>query len=169
MASPGAPIARIVNLNKVQVEAEIPESFIAAFKKGDKVDVHFASLGITRSATIKAISQVINPGNRTFKIEVDLPNSDGALKPNLLATLKLKEYESADKIVIPTKLIQDGNKGNFIYVVESDTVQKKWLTVGESYDGESEIIEGLGGDEVIINLGFRDVLEGEPVKITTAL
>ena len=169
MVAPGSVIARIVNLKNVQVEAEVPESFIGIFKKGDLVDVYFASLDLNRSATIKAIGQVINPGNRTFKIEVDLPNSDGLLKPNLLATLKLKEYQSTDQILIPTKLIQDGSKGNFVYVIENDTVRKKWLTVGESYNGESEIIEGLAGDEAIINLGFREVLEGDHVDVKSAL
>jgi RND family efflux transporter MFP subunit len=168
MVGPGSVIARIVNLRKVQVEAEIPESYVGVFRKGDKVEIYFQSLGITRSATIRAVGQVINPGNRTFKVEIDLPNTDGLLKPNLLATLRLKEYESRDNLIIPTRLIQDGSKGNFVFAVERDTVIKKWISIGESYDGESEVLEGLIGTEEIIDLGFRDVLEGEYVEVKEA-
>ena len=165
LVGPGSPIVQVVNLINVQVEAEIPESFSGVFKKGDNVEVYFQSIDVTKSATIKAIGQTINPGNRTFKIEVDLSNRDKALKPYMLATLKLKEYESNDEIIIPTRLIQDGSKGNFVYVVEGNLVAKKWITMGETYNGESEISEGLQGDETIIDLGFRDVLEGETIEI----
>lgn len=165
MVGPGTVVARIVNLNKVQVEAEVPESYVGVFRKGDQVDIYFQSLGITRSATIRAVGQVINPGNRTFKVEIDLPNSDGMLKPNLLATLRLKEYESENNLIIPTRLIQDGSHGNFVLTVADETVEKKWVTVGESYNGESEILDGLEAGDQIIDLGFREVLEGESVQV----
>ncbi|MCP4124725.1 MAG: efflux RND transporter periplasmic adaptor subunit [Bacteroidetes bacterium] len=170
MIGPGNPIARIVNLDRVQVEAEIPEKFIVNFNKGDKVEVYFPSLKLSRTANIKAVGQVINPGNRTFKVEVDMTNSDGMLKPYMLATLKLMEYESSDKVIIPTKLIQDGSKGNFIFAVTQEyTVEKKWIVTGESYDGESEVLEGLEGSEDLIDLGFRDVLEGTTVDVKAIL
>jgi len=170
MIGPGNPIARIVNLDRVQVEAEIPEKFIANFKKGDKVEVYFPSLKLSRTASIKAVGQVINPGNRTFKVEVDMTNSDGMLKPYMLATLKLMEYESSDKVIIPTKLVQDGSKGSFVFSVTAEnTVEKKWIVIGESYDGESEALEGLNGSENLIDLGFRDVLEGATVDVKATL
>ena len=165
MVGPGTVIARVVNLTNVQVEAEVPESFIGSFKKGDKVEVYFQSLGMTRTARIKAIGQVINPGNRTFKVEVDLPNSDRMLKPNLLATLKLKDYESEDVVMVPTRLIQDGAQGKFLYGLEDNKVVKHWLQIGESYAGTSEVLDGLNGDEVLVDLGFREVLEGEEVRV----
>lgn len=166
LAGPGSPIARVVNLNKVQVEAEIPESFIGKFKKGDKVQVYFQSLDVTRSAEIKAVSQTLNPGNRTFKIEIDLPNKDKVLKPYLLATVKLNEYENKDQIVVPTKLIQEGKSGSYVFTVNSENVvERKWVTVGQTYNGESEVIEGLDGTENIVNLGFRDIHEGQEIKV----
>lgn len=165
MVGPGSPIARIVNLNQVQVSAEIPERFITSFRKGDKVEVFFPSLDQSRSATIKAVGQVINPGNRTFRVDVDLPNPDGLLKPNLLATLKLKEYESEDVVIVPTKLVQDGSRGKFIMVLEDSLVAKRWIEVGQSYNGDSEVLEGLEGGEQLIDLGFREVLEGEQVVV----
>lgn len=165
MAGPGSPIARVVNLNNVQVEAEVPESFIGKINKGDKVEVYFASLDLTRNASIKAVSQTLNPGNRTFKIEVDLPNKDKTLKPYLLATLKLKEYESDNQLVIPTRLIQEGKQGNFVFTYNNGTVERNWIKTGKSYHGETEILDGLEPGSQLIDLGFRNVLEGDEVKL----
>ncbi|MEZ5006685.1 MAG: efflux RND transporter periplasmic adaptor subunit [Chitinophagales bacterium] len=165
MAGPGSPIARVVNLNNVQVEAEVPESFIGKINKGDKVEVYFASLDLTRTANIKAVSQTLNPGNRTFKIEVDLPNKDKVLKPYLLATLKLKEYENDDQLVVPTRLIQEGKQGNFVFTLKDGVVERNWLKTGNSYQGETEVLEGLEPGAQLIDLGFRNVLEGDEVKL----
>jgi membrane fusion protein (multidrug efflux system) len=166
MAGPGSPIARVVNLNKVQVEAEVPENYISKFKVGDKVQVYFQSLDVSRTASIRAVSQILNPGNRTFKVEVDLPNGDKILKPYLLATVKLKEYESKNQLIIPTKLIQEGNQGSYIFVIDKDNVvQRAWITIGQAYNGETEIISGLEGTENIVDLGFRNIHEGQEVKV----
>ncbi len=166
MAGPGTPLARVVNLNRVQVEAEVPESFINKVKKGDKAEIYFASLEVTRTARIRAVSQTLNPGNRTFKIEIDLPNNDKVLKPYLLATVKLKEYENKDQLVIPTRLIQEGSKGDFVYTYSDGKVGRNWVEIGKNYEGETEIIGGLDASEQIIDLGSRYVLEGEEVVLS---
>ena len=44
LVGPGSPLARVVNLDRVQVGAEIPENYITNFKKGDKVEVFFPAL-----------------------------------------------------------------------------------------------------------------------------
>lgn len=165
MVGPGSVIAQVVNLQNVQVEAEVPESFVGKFKKGDKVEVYFPSLNLTRTAKIGAVGQVINPGNRTFMVQVEMPNSDRVLKPNLLANIKLKEYTHADQVIVPTRLVQDGGKGKYVNTLEDGEVVKKWLTVGESYDGGTEVLEGLTGEENLIDLGYKDVMEGDKVKV----
>lgn len=167
MTGPGRPIARIVNLNNVQVEAEVPEKFIGKINRGDKVQVYFQSLDLTKTAKIRAVSQTLNPGNRTFKIELDLPNADKKLKPYLLATLKLKEYEAKDQLIIPTKLIQKGSKGDYVYALADGVVTKKWIKINHSYGGSTEVTEGLVEGDELINLGFKDVLEGETVEVKT--
>ena len=83
--------------------------------------------------------------------------------------MKLKEYESSGKVIVPTKLLQDGSKGHFVFVLEEGVVQKKWLVIGESYNGDSEVLEGLDGTEALIDLGFRDVLEGVKVEVKATL
>lgn len=166
LAGPGAPIARIVNLSTVQVEAEVPESYIGKIKKGDNVEVFFPSLNETRTASVNSISQVINPGNRTFNVEAKLNNPGGILKPNLLSNLKLVEYSSKDKFVVPSRLIQHDSESDYVYVVNSDNIVKKVLVqTGKTYSGDTEILSGLNGSEKIINKGFKEVVEDDVVEI----
>jgi RND family efflux transporter MFP subunit len=166
LAGPGSAIARVVNLNTVQVVAEVPESYIGKIKKGDKVEVYFPSLEETRVANVKSISQVINPGNRTFNVEAILNNPGGVLKPNQLSNLKLIEYASTGKYVIPSRLVQHDSSSDYVYIVNGQNkVKKVLIKSGRTYQGQTEVLEGLSGDEKIIEKGFKDVVEDDVVEI----
>ncbi len=166
-AAPGTPIARVVNLNNVQVQAEVSEAYIGKFKKGDEVIIDFPSIKKQEIGKIKAVGQFINPGNRTFVIEIDMKNESGLLKPNLLANLKLLEYEAKESLVIPSRLVQQGLEGDFIYTMSKDSiVQKNILKTGNSYDGKVEVLSGLDEGALIIDRGSRDVIIGNKIKPT---
>lgn len=170
MAGPGMPIVTLLNVSNIKVSAEVPESYLKAIKKGDKIEVELPALGETRTATINLIGNAINPANRTFKIEASLRNSDKVLKPNLLANVKLNDYTKADAISIPVELVQQevGGKSYVYSVQEKDnnlTAQKMYVTTGEVQDGKIIINEGLKGDEQLILDGARMVVNDEVVEI----
>ena len=166
MLGAGMPVVQVVNLGTIEVEAEISEAYLSKVKRGDKIQVNFPSIDLSRATTITAVSQVINPGNRTFKILAELSNSDGRIKPNMLAVVRLAEYTGANKIIIPTKLIQEDMDGSFINIVNADDViERRYVKVGYSSDGYSEIDTGLDGDERLVDLGFRLVSHGDRVRI----
>ncbi|WKN31200.1 efflux RND transporter periplasmic adaptor subunit [Porifericola rhodea] len=172
MAQPGVPMVRLVSMNDMYIEADISETYLGQFKKGDSVEVVLPSLNEEINTTISAVGQVINQNNRTFTIEVKIPSSENKLKPNMLAELRLKDFEKSDAFVVPTNLIQSDNQGDFVYVAvqESGTdkfvADKKHIQRGKTYNNETMVKTGLSGDERIIDQGFRNVAEGVNVRIT---
>ena len=168
-ASPGLPLVRLVSLEDMYIKADVSESFIGAFNKGDKVEIYFPSLDKTYETTITAVGQVINPSNRTFSLEARLPNDTDLLRPNLLAVLKVKDFEQENAIVIPTHLIQRDRKGQYVYVVQEKEdvkeVVKKHIETGLSYNNETLVKSGLSASDVLVNEGFREVSEGVSVRI----
>lgn len=169
MAGPGTPIVKIINTANVQVVASIPENYLNKVKRGDKVKVTIPSLEIERTATIKKISELINPVNRTFEIEIDIANGDRKLKPNLLAMVEIKEFEQKDAVIVPTNYIQDDETGSFVFVVnevEGELLaQKTNVEVGEAFDGETAILSGLEAGAKIVSEGARLVSDGELVEL----
>jgi len=168
MAQPGVPLVRIVSLTDMYIEADLSESLLGKFQEGDSVEVTFPSLNKQVQTTISAIGQVINPNNRTFTIEIRLPESDDLLKPNLLAVVKIKDFEANDAVVIPTNLIQTDNSGDFVYITkqgdEVTEAEKVHVERGLTYNNETLITSGLQGNEKLIKEGFREVAEGVAVK-----
>jgi len=169
MLSTGAPILRLVNDKGLYIESEVSEAYIGKFDKGDSVEVRIPAYDISTKSMIKAVGEVINPENRTFTVEVEMPEIDRKVKPNLLTVLTIKDYEAPEAITIPTKVVQKDNIGTYVYVVEAgdkgDQAKKKHIEIGKSYGGQTEVLSGLTGTETIVDEGYRDVTDGLAVQI----
>lgn len=169
LAAPGMPIITLVNMSEMKVKADVSENYVQAVKTNAKVDVDFPSFGISTKATIRSVSNIINPMNRTFNVEVRIPNTTGTLKPNGIATLRIKDFEADEALVVPAISIGNDAKGAFLFVVnEQDgksTATKKYITSGRSSDGRTMVTEGLkAGDSVVVE-GYNEIANGDLVKI----
>ena len=171
VVSPSGPIVQILNTNKIKVVVDAPENYLSIVKKGDYVDINVPALSKDVRAKVTQIGRMIDPANRTFKVEVNLNNRNGDLKPNLLAEMKIKESEIKDAIVLSTELVQEEVSGKrFVYVVkenaDGDTIcSKRYVETGDSSDNGIIINYGLRWGEVIVNDGARSLLNNEVIKI----
>ena len=173
VVAPGmSPLMRIVNLNKMHIETSVPESHITHVIKGKNVVVNFPVLGKTIHAKINQVGSYINPSNRTFKVEINIPNKDKSIKPNLTAKLKINDYSNAKALLIPQSIISENAIGEqYIYIVENKTakmeaiVKKIIITTGKTKGDDIEILSGLHHGNEIIKDGARTVKEGQNVRI----
>jgi len=159
-------LMRIVNLGNMYVSTTVPESYIGKLKMGDLVDVYLTSLGKTYKGKVRQVGNFINPNNRSFGIEVSIPNPDNLLRPNQVAKLKITDYTNKDAIVVPTGVIQeDGTSSNYVYVVQGSngktgTAKKTLVTVGKSSDNVTEILSGLSANDIIVIEGVNTISNG---------
>ena len=169
---PGAEIFRIINLSNMYIETDVPESYISSIKKNKMVEVNFPILGRSYDTSIRQVGNFINPSNRTFRIEVGIPNLDGEIKPNLTAKLRLNDYSNSNAILIPQSIISENAKGQqFIYVVkdnkEKNQVYAERLVIetGKTNGDFIEVTKNLDANVEVILEGARSVNNGQVVKI----
>lgn len=159
-------LMRIVNLGNMYVSTSVPENYIGKLKVGTEVDVFLTSLGKTYKGKVRQVGNFINPNNRSFGIEVSIPNPENLLRPNQVAKLKIIDYVSKNATVVPTNVIQEDGQGNqFVYVVENNNgktglAAKSIVTLGKSSDNVTEILSGLSEDDVIVTEGVNAISEG---------
>ncbi len=169
MASVGTPLLRIVGQSDMYIEADLSETYIGMFKTGDPVSVHFPSIDKKVQTKVRAIGQVVDSNNRTFRVETDLPKLDYTIKPNMIATMRLRDHYFEDAVTVPTNLIQRDNKGDYIYVIngENEDKQAKKIHIerGITYQSETMITGGLNGSELLVNDGYREVIDGMKINI----
>jgi len=165
---PGVKLLQLVDLNRMYINAEISETYISSIYVKDSVFLTFPSYPeIEIKSTIYQKGNVIESNNRTFNIKLKINNIEEKIKPNLLAILKLKDYETPSAILVPTVVLNKDINGQFLYIVEeADGIyiaKKVYVTVGQSND-ESTIIEsGLSEGEMVITEGFNLVKDGTVV------
>tara|TARA_B100000767_G_scaffold228598_1_gene218971 strand:- start:543 stop:1700 length:1158 start_codon:yes stop_codon:yes gene_type:complete len=169
LVSPQTPFLRLVNLDNVYVESEITETYLKAVTEGTKALLHFKSIDTFVEASITQVGNFINPSNRSFKTRIDIKNTNNELKANLLANIKINDY-NASGIVIPSKVIQkDRNGKTFVYVLEAEEnnfrVVKTDVVETNSYANFSYISEGLNSNSTLVEKGARLVKNGEIVKL----
>lgn len=164
LVQPGAPMFQFVGESDLFIEADISESYVGVLGKGDSVNVNFPSINQSLSTKVSSVGAIINPNNRTFKVEVFLPNIQN-VKPNMISVLKIKDYENENAIVVPGYLILSDNRGDYVFVVEDGKASKKYVKRGKTFDRETEILEGLTGSETLVDKGFREVGDNFNVNI----
>lgn len=159
-------LMRIVNLSNMYVSTSVPETYIGKLKSGTIVDVYLTSLGKTYKGKVRQVGSYINPSNRSFGIEVSVPNPDNLLRPNQVAKLKIIDYTAKNALVVPTNVVQeDGEKNKFVYVATNvngkKAVAKKVIVkVGKSSDNVTEILSGLSANDVIVTEGVNTISDG---------
>lgn len=166
VVSPGQGLMRIVNLNNMYVSTSVPETYINKLKAGTNVDVFITSLGKNYVGKIRQIGSNINPENRSFNIEVTVPNTENLLRPNQVAKLKIIDYTSKNALVVPANVIQEDASGEkFVFVatdIKGNTgiAKKTIVKTGLTTDNTTEVISGLNADDVIVSEGVNTISEG---------
>lgn len=166
----GAPQIKIINTSSLKATVDIPETYVARVRKGSAVQVIIPDLNKTINARVTLVSQSIGENSRGFIADVRIPY-DPALKPNMLALVKIQDYAASNVIVIPMNTIQTDEKGKYVYVMADEKgkkiAKKKPVVVGEIYGDQIEIRQGLAPGEQLITKGFQGLYEGQ--AITTDL
>ncbi len=165
------PIIRLVNLSDMYVKASIPETYLKNIKKGTQVKVNLASINEEFTGTVRQVSNYINPNNRSFDIQVEIPNKDGLVKPNLIATVKVNDYSAEGAITVPENVLQENAAGEtiaYIYQPMNDSVgiaKRVLLETGLSYQNHTEVKSGLKKGDTIIKEGAKTLRDGQKVTI----
>lgn len=172
VVAPGqSELFRIVNLDNMYIETDVPESYVSDITKGKKVTVYFPVLGKEIEAEVRQAGNFINPANRTFKVEVAIPNMDKSIKPNLTARLKINDYSNDKAILIPQSIISENALGQqYVYTITDKVnnkakVKRVIIETGKTQGDNIEVLSGISNGEEIIDEGARSVKEGQDVKI----
>lgn len=97
-----------------------------------------------------------SPETGTFLIRVSVKNPEGILRPNQYVRVRLLGTIRPDAILLPQRAVQQGSKGQFVWVVEKDNkVEQRPVTVGEWHGDDWFIFEGLqAGEQVVVDGGL---------------
>ena len=170
--APGmTPIMRIVNLDNMYVESDVPENYLANITKGSLAKVSIPVLNETQNTVVRQTGNFIQPNNRTFRVEAPIKNPTGMIKPNLNARISIVDYSNPEALMIPFRVIRENAKGDsFVFILtgqEQDNeyiTEQRFVTLGMSKNELVEITKGLNTEDLIVDEGVSLLVTGQKVK-----
>ena len=169
---PGSPILRVVNLDIIYAEAQVPEKYVSSIELGTEALVSIPLLNKEVTSKIVQSGNFINPNNRTFRVEAPVENKDKRIKQNLNARIKIKNYRNIKALVVPLRVIREDASGRpFIYKLAETDKKDILLTVkifvetGANNDEEIEITKGLSIGDIIVLEGANNVEDNQRVRV----
>lgn len=165
----GSELFRVVNIDEVYVEVDVPETHITSISEGSKVRVNLSAIGEEIDARIARVSKVINPSNRSFTVEIPLDNKSGYIRPNLMASVAINDYSNKSAIMIPQSVVSENAEGQqYCFALEKSTegyiAKRLIIQTGKTSEDFIEVLDGVKNGALLITEGAKKVSDNQPVK-----
>jgi len=170
MVGPGTPVARLVDLDPIRVVAGVPERYAADIRVGEGATLEFEALDdAPYSARIRYVGATVNLENRTFPIEVWLPNPNGIVKPQMVANMAVTRSTVEGAIVVPQDALIRVENGYVVYVAADRggtiVAEARDVVLGPARRNLVVIEDGLHAGDRLIVVGHKEVEDGDRIRI----
>jgi multidrug efflux system membrane fusion protein len=176
--APDDTLLTINQIHPIYVAFAVPEQYLPVIKK----EMRTKTLKVT--AMYENMDVVVDPpqGELTFidnsvdqttgqiQLRATFLNVDSALWPGQFVTVTLTLSELSNVIVVPSQVVQTGQKGQFVYVVKPDqTVEERPVTTGITYQTETVVEKGLSAGETVVTDGQLRLAPGVKVSVKSSI
>ena len=115
---------------------------------------------------VERISPIVDANTGTFKVTVEIPNEDGALKPGMFSRVQILYDTHPNATVVDRQAIITEDNRTSVFVVEGEKAVKRYIETGLSMSDHVEVTSGLKlGDTVVIS-GQANLKNESPITVT---
>jgi membrane fusion protein (multidrug efflux system) len=156
-------------MERVRVFVDVPEMEAPLVDAGDKPDsavVHVQSLGEKGiDGKVTRASWSLDKSNRSLRAEIDLPNTDGKLRPGMYAKVDILLDQRNDVLTLPmTAIVRDGSV-TYCYLIESGKIDRKKIELGLRSGADVEVRSGLSADQLVVLARADSLVQGQSVEV----
>lgn len=166
-----APLLHLVDLSRLEVQAQAPVADVARIAQGAEVEVEIEGLaGQPYKGRIDRINPATEAGSRMIAVYVLLPNDDGRLRGGMFARVRLRVGGDTPVPSLPLTAVQDDRGQSYVWIIADGRLARRNVVTG-ARDERAQRIEigaGLNGDEQVIGTKFDNLREGMLANIVTA-
>lgn len=168
----GAPIATVVNLSALRVEALVMEHNLSLVRAGGEAMITSAAMpGRALRGRIDAVLPLVDSISRFGRVIVRLP-AESALRPGMFVNVQLEAQRLPDRIMVPSKAVIERDGRPLVFVVREGRGQWTYIVPGRSSGVDTEVLPDSSTGQIPINAGDQIIVDGHltlthdaPVKI----
>ena len=166
---PTMPVLQLANSEAMKVTSRVSEAYITRITQTDSVEVSFPSLDETIRKQIDVVSKVINRSNRTFVVEIFIPNGSEHIRPNMMAQVRINDITLLDQIVVPANTVQQANNISYVYIAQETengwVAENREVTTSYNYNNDLVLTQGLEPGDLLITEGYASISDGAGISI----
>ena len=163
---PSAPVFDVLSIDPVRVTADIPERNIRALKTGDRVPFEVLPFpDRVFTGTVSYISSKANTDNNAFRIELQAPNPDGALRPGMIASVQYRRGLRTNAVTLPLEAIIPQKGDNVVFLVRDGMAVRRLVRIDTILKQEALILSGVEAGDLVVTRGNRMLTDGAKVEI----
>ena len=166
----GQDLFNLEDISPIKVDFRVPEKFLPAVRTGQSIQITVdAYQGRQFEGRLYAIDPRIDSAGRSIVIRARVDNPEQLLRPGLFARVTLILELKPDAVTVPEQAVFPRGDSQFVYKVVEGKAQETKVTIGTRRDGRVEIVEGLGGKDMVVTAGHQKIRNGASVKIIGAV
>src|SRR5258706_6253374 len=160
---------RLVDDTPIKLRAKVPERYVAEIKVGQKVKANVEAYpGVDFWGTVSRVNPQIDPDNRTFGLEVLIPNDDHRLKPGAFARANVQTHIDANVVFAPRESLVTFAGVEKVFTIRDAKAVEIDVKPGDAHSPDNTYVEatsGLEGDEQLVIKGTTKLANGVPVEV----
>ncbi len=157
-------IITLDDLKKIVIDIKVPENYVGILKPGLKAEIKNSAFNKIFNGKVESISSRIDPSTRSILSRIIVDNSNFEIIPGQLMTVKVI-YDEINQIGVPESAVTIQGNTAFVYVVNTDTAEKRNIKMGKRNFGKVSIVSGINEGELVISEGVSKVRNNAKVKI----
>ena len=170
MVGPGKTVGRLVDLDLIKVFAGVPERYATDVHVGARAQLVFEAVRAeVYAAPIRYVGASIDPRSRTFPIEIEVPNQDHSIKPQMVGNMAITRQEVAEAIVVPQDALVRVEDGYVVYVAIEQgghmVAEVRDVILGPTRRNLVVVEDGLVAGEQLVVVGQKSVANGDRVNV----
>jgi membrane fusion protein (multidrug efflux system) len=166
----GTMIATLQDMDPVYADFPLPEQFFDQVKEGQTVEVTLDAYpeSVFRGR-VQSIDAQVSRDSRTFLVRAEIPNPDKRAVPGMFANVTVLTGKNDNVVTVPRTAVTYSLYGDNVLVVKEEqgieTVERRFVRVGEARGERQAIVEGLKPGERIVTVGQIKLDQGTRVKV----
>jgi multidrug efflux system membrane fusion protein len=168
-----APLLIINQVRPIYVNFAVPEQALGEVRKymaAGPLTVEVMQSGEAKpfdEGRLVFVDNAVDPSTGTIRLRGQFANSRASLWPGQFVNVSLRLFEQGDAIVVPTRALQTGPAGQYVYIVKPDLTAEMRKIGVERSEGENSVVKGVNKDERVVVRGALRLAPGTRVEIRT--
>lgn len=161
----GTPLARLLSIDNVEVNAGVPERYADAVANEKNAFIVIDALRDQRIGKMERLAYGANALTNTFEAKIVLDNPGYRIRPGMIVQVQLTTKRIPNALLVPLFALVKRENGMIVFVEKDGVVESRDIKLGAFQKDQIEVVEGLEPHDRVVVIGQQDLVDKQQVLV----